>query len=138
MTKRLGWAIALAALILAAAGTLSYLESNALIEADIARRSMQVLIGLMLTGYANVMPKQLDRLRGSIRAQAAAQAAVRVGGWSLTLGGLAYAGLWAFAPLDVANTASIVVVAGATLLTVGYSIWCFATCRSERGASAGR
>lgn len=138
MSKRLGWAIALAAFILAAAAGLDYLEGNAVIGADLARRSMQVLIGLMLAGYANVMPKQLDRLRGSARAQAAAQAAVRVGGWSLTLGGLAHAGLWAFAPLDFANTASIVVVGGATLLTLGYAVWCFATGRRERGASAGR
>lgn len=138
MTKRLVSALALAAFMLAAAGGLSYLENNGIIDSEIARRSMQVLIGLMLAGYANVMPKQLDRLRGSVRAQAAAQAAMRLGGWSLTLGGLAYAGFWAFAPLEIANAASIVVVGGATLLTLGYSVWCFATCRSERGASAGR
>lgn len=138
MSKRLGWAIALAAFILGSAAGLSYLETNDLIGPDLARRSVQALIGLVLAGYANVMPKQLERLQGSVRAQAAAQAAVRVGGWSLTLGGLAYAALWAFAPLEFANTASIVVVGGATLLTLGYAVWSFATCRSERGASAGR
>lgn len=138
MSKRLGWAIALAAFILGSAFALRYAEGAGLIGADGARRAMQVLIGLMLAGYANLMPKQLGRPRGSPRAEAAAQAALRVGGWSLTLAGVAYAGLWAFMPLEIADTAGLAVVATATLLTLGYSVWAFTTCRRADGASAGR
>lgn len=138
MTKRLGWAIALAAFILGSAFTLRYVEAEGMIGADGARRAMQVLIGLMLAGYANLMPKQLGRPRGTPRAEAAAQAVLRVGGWALALAGIAYAGLWAFAPLDVADVAGMAVVAAATLLAVGYAVWGFATCRRPGGASAGR
>lgn len=138
MSKRLGWAIALAAFILGSAFALRYAEGAGLIGPDGARRAMQVLIGLMLAGYANLMPKQLGRPRGSPRAEAAAQAALRVGGWSLTMAGVAYAGLWAFMPLEIADTAGLVVVATATLLTLGYSVWTFTTCRRADGASAGR
>jgi hypothetical protein len=138
MTRRLAWAIALAAFILAAAAALRYAEAAGWIGDEGARRAMQVLIGLMLAGYANLMPKQLGRPRGSSRAEAAAQAALRVGGWSLTLAGIAYAGLWAFMPLEIADTSGLVVVATATLLTAGYSTWAFTTCRRTNGASAGR
>lgn len=138
MTKRLGWAIALAGFILGSAFALRYAEAAGMIGADGARRAMQVLIGLMLAGYANLMPKQLGRPRGTPRAEAAAQAVLRVGGWSLTLAGVAYAGLWAFAPLNVADIAGMAVVAAATLLAVGYTVWSFATCRRPGGASAGR
>jgi len=138
MSKRLGWAIALAAFILGSAFALRYAEGAGLIGPDGARRAMQVLIGLMLAGYANLMPKQLGRPRGSPRAEAAAQAALRVGGWSLTLAGVAYAGLWAFMPLEIADTGGLVVVATATLLTLGYSVWAFTTCRRADGASTGR
>lgn len=138
MTKRLGWAIALAAFILGSTLALRYAEGAGMIGADGARRAMQVLIGLMLAGYANIMPKQLGPTRGSLRADAAAQAALRAGGWSLTLAGVAYAALWAFAPLAIADTAGLFVVAAATLLTLGYAIWAFTACRSDRGASTSR
>ncbi|MBW8303319.1 MAG: hypothetical protein K0M78_05125 [Brevundimonas sp.] len=137
MTKRLGWAIALAAFILGSALALRYAEGARMIGADDGRRAMQVLIGLMLAGYANLMPKQ-GRGAGSLLAQAREQSALRVGGWSLTLAGVAYAALWAFAPLEIADTAGLFVVAAATLLTAGYAVWAFTACRRDPGASTGR
>ena len=100
-----------------------------MISGDAATRTMQVLIGLTLAAYANVMPKDIGRWRASQRAAARSQSALRVGGWSLTLAGLGYAGLWAFAPIAFADVAAIVVVATATLVTIGYSVWAFAGCR---------
>lgn len=138
MTKRLGWAIALAAFILGSAFALRYAEGAGMIGADGAKRTMQVLIGLMLAGYANLMPKQLGPAHGSLRAEAAAQAALRAGGWSLTLAGVGYAGLWAFAPLETADIAGLALVAAATLLTMGYAVWAFTTCRRDRDASPSR
>lgn len=138
MTKRFGWAIALAAFILGSALALRYAEGAGMIDADGARRAMQVLIGLMLAGYANLMPKQLGRARSTPEAEAAAQTALRVGGWSLTIAGLTYAALWAFAPLDIADTAGLLVVAAATLATLGYAVWAFTACRRDRGASTSR
>lgn len=136
--KRLAFAIALAILILAVAGGLSYAENAGMVGEEGARRTMQILIGLVLAAYANLMPKQIGRARGSPQAEAAAQAALRVGGWSLTLAGLAYAGLWAFAPLAIADIASMTVVAAALAATLGYALWSFTACRGQGDASASR
>lgn len=137
ITKRLTWAIALAAFILGSAFALRYAEGAGMLGEVGARRTMQVLIGLMLAGYANLMPKQLGRARGSAIAEARTQSALRVGGWSLTLAGLGYAALWAFAPLEIADTVGTVLVAAATLLTFGYALWAFTACRRTEGTSAG-
>ncbi len=136
--KRLAFAIALAILILAVAGGLRYAEAAGMVGAEGARRTMQILIGLGLAAYANLMPKQIGRARKSPQAEAFAQAALRVGGWSLTLAGLAYAGLWAFAPLAIADLASMAVVATALAATLGYALWSFTACRGAGNASASR
>jgi len=133
--NRLGFAIALAALVLGLAVGLRYAESAGLLAADDVRRVMQVAFGLMLAAYANFMPKQLGPVRGSARAESWAQATLRVGGWSLTLAGLAYAGLWALAPLRVADIASMAVVAAALLVTLGYALRSFTACRRAGDAS---
>ena len=125
-------ALAFAVLILAVSAGLRYAEGAGMIGAAGARRTMQVLIGLGFAAYANIMPKQLWRMRScSPRAEAWAQAGLRVGGWSLMLGGLAYAGLWAFASLPFAEVASKVVLASAGAITIGYALWTYFVCRSE-------
>ncbi|MDP1777868.1 MAG: hypothetical protein Q8K90_04590 [Brevundimonas sp.] len=129
IVKRLGFALGLAAVFLAVAAGLRFAAAEAMIADDLAPRVIQVIIGLGLAAYANVMPKQLGGPRKSAEAETRAQAALRVAGWSMTLAGLAHAGLWAFAPLPFANTASMVLVAGATLVTLAYAVWCFTACR---------
>jgi hypothetical protein len=136
--KRTGFALALGAFILAAAAGLRYAEGADMLGADGARRTMQILIGLLLAAYANFMPKQIGSARRSPHAESRAQAVLRVGGWSLTVAGLVYAGLWAFAPLPVADIASMIAVAAALVLTLGYALWSFTACRSAGDASVGR
>jgi hypothetical protein len=126
--KSLTPALILAGLMLAVAASLRLAEGAGLVDADMARRGIQVAIGLMLAAYANLMPKQIRRWR-SARADAREQAALRVGGWSLTLAGLAHAGLWAFAPLAIADTVAMMVVAGAMVVTLGFAVWSLALCR---------
>ena len=133
--KRFGGAIALAVSFLAAAAALRYAGSQGYIGEEVATRAVQVVIGLGLAAYANVMPKQLSGPRKSAEAETRAQAAQRVGGWSITLAGLVHAGLWAFAPLPFANPASMVVVASAVVLTLGYAVWCF-TLRGRHGETS--
>ncbi len=106
-----------------------------MLSAEVATRAMQVLIGLALAAYANLMPKDVGRLRGSPLAQARAQAALRVGGWSLTLAGIVYAALWAFAPRSFADVASMAVVAAGLVVTLGYAVRCFATRHRASDAS---
>lgn len=135
--KRLAFPIALAILFLSVAGGLRYAEDAGMVGAEGARRTVQILIGLGLAAYANLMPKQIGRARRSPQAEAFAQAALRVGGWSLTLAGLAYAGFWAFAPLAIADIASMTVVAAALAATLGYALWSFTACR-DANASVSR
>ena len=124
-------AVALAVFILAAAASLTYAQDLGGISPDAAKRTMQVLIGLILAAYANLMPKDVGRWRASARAAARSQSALRVGGWSLTLAGLGYAGLWAFAPIAFADVAATAIVAIAMLVTVGYGVWAFVSCRRQ-------
>ncbi|NJC40020.1 hypothetical protein GGQ87_000278 [Brevundimonas alba] len=135
MTHRLVPAIALAAFIITAALGLSYAEGAGWVGEEGGRRIMQVLIGLMLAAYANMMPKQLARPNSSPRAEVATQSVLRVGGWSLALAGLVYAGLWTLAPLDIADIGSMVVLGGATAFMLGYAVWTFAACRRAAGGS---
>jgi hypothetical protein len=130
--KKISTAVALALLILGTAAALRYAQGQDLIGADAARRTMQVMIGVILAAYANLMPKDIGPWRASAPAIARSQSALRVGGWSMTLAGLAYAGLWAFAPLAFADVASTVVVAVATLITMGYGGWTLLACRSDK------
>ena len=127
--KRTAIALALAVFILAAAAALRYAQDLGSISPDAARRAMQVTIGLILAAYANLMPKDVGRWRASARAAARSQSVLRVGGWSLTLAGLGHAGLWAVAPIALADVAATAIVAIATLVTVGYGVWAFASCR---------
>jgi hypothetical protein len=130
--KRTSIAIAVAVLFLALVAGLKYAEGIGVIGPDTAKRTTQVIVGLMLAAYANLMPKDIGRWRASTLAAARSQSALRVGGWSMTLAGLAYAGFWAFASLGLANVASIVVVASAMVITMGYGGWVLFTCRSKR------
>ena len=136
--KRFGAALALAVLFLAATAALRYAASQGVIGEDFATRAVQVIIGLGLAAYANVMPKQVGGSRRSIEAETRAQAAQRVGGWSITLAGLIHAGLWAFAPLSVASTGSMVVVGGAVILTLAHAGWCVTARRRPGDLRTGR
>jgi hypothetical protein len=130
--KRTSIAIVVAVVFLGSAAALKYAASVELIGPDTARRVVQVMAGLMLAAYANLMPKDIGRWRASAVAAARTQSALRVSGWAMTLAGLVYAGLWAFAPLGFADVASMVVVASAMLITMGYGGRALLACRSKR------
>lgn len=133
--KRLGFAFGVAAAFLAVAAGMRLAAAEGIVSEDLAQRIVQVLIGLGLAAYANVMPKQLSGPRRSVEAETRSQTALRVAGWSMTLAGLAYAGFWAFAPLPFADTVSMIPVAVAMVLTLGYALWCFAACRRAPAAN---
>lgn len=120
---RLIFAIALAMAFLAIAAGLKYAGAADLIGTDIAQRAVQAMIGLMLAGYANLMPKQIGSRRASLDAEARVQTARRAGGWSLTLAGLAYAIIWGVAPLTLAPIISMAVVGTGLAVTAGFALW---------------
>ncbi len=87
----LAWGAGLIAVGLAA----SFARQQGYIDADTTTRIVLGATGLMVAWFGNRMPK-------TIAPNALARQAHRVGGWSMALSGLVYAGLWAFAPFDVA------------------------------------
>lgn len=125
--KRIQISLGLAAAILGLSLGLSFLDNTALLSENGANRIMQIAIGLLLAGYGNFMPKDIENTGSSPRAFTA----VRVGGWALTIGGLIYAGLWAFAPYPVADAWSMISVGIAVLITLGYGAWCWMGGRSK-------
>lgn len=111
LTKGLAWAGGLLALALAAtlARRLGY------IDGDAVTRVVMGATGLVLVWYGNRMPKAF--VPGGCARQVQ-----RVGGWSMVLSGLAYAGLWAFAPLSVAFMAGCGAVIAGLAVTIGYGL----------------
>ena len=136
MMKRIFFALAVAGFMLLSAAVLKYAEAQEMIGAEAARRSIQVMIGLILMVYGNFMPKDIAGARTMACAASRAQSALRVGGWSMALAGLGSAGLWPFAPFAFANIASMVVVATALVVTMGYGGWLVLSCRQTQNNSS--
>ena len=69
--------------------------------------------GLMIAWMGNRLPK-------TFVPEAWARQARRVAGWSLAVSGLVYAGLWAFAPFQVAIWGGCGAILAGIAVTVGY------------------
>lgn len=111
VTSSLGWGAAVIACALGAstARELGYIDSESV------TRIVMGLTGLMVAALGNRMPKALAP------SECARQIA-RVGGWSLALSGLVYAGLWALAPVDTAIVGGCAAVIAGIAVTLGYSL----------------
>ena len=129
--KRTAAAAIGAVFLIGLAGLARLAAHMGVIDADMLSRLVQIAIGLSLVVIANGAPKQIGRPRASLEAEGRAQAARRAAGWSLTLAGLIYAGVWILAPVALAAPVSMAVVAiGLTLAVLG----ALNACRS-RGAN---
>lgn len=102
--------------IIALALGVSFARQLGYLDGDASIRLAVGVNGLMIAYYGNRMPKTLVP-------NACARQVNRVGGWAMVLSGLAYVGLFAFAPIPVA----VMVGSGAVLtglaVTLGYSLW---------------
>ena len=112
------------ALLLTLANKLGWIDS------ETTTRGVMVLIGLMLVVVGNSMPKKQEgppsQTAGDIVIR---QSITRVGGWAMLLGGLVWAGLWAFAPRDLAQVGSIAAVVTAVVVMLAFAVWRFRTHR---------
>lgn len=89
------------------------------LSVDFVRRASGVLLGIIVIGYANLVPKALSPLI-TMRCDAATEQALRrFTGWSLVAGGLAYSLCWMLAPLVDARLRSVALLGTAVLLVVG-------------------
>jgi len=85
------------------------------VDGDVSRRVVTSVIGLMVAWTGNRMPK-------AFVPSACARQFRRVGGWSMMLSGLVYAGLWAFAPIQVAFTWGCAAVIAGMAVTIAYGL----------------
>ncbi len=111
LTHSLAWGGGIIALALVA----TFARQRGYIDGDTASRIVLAVIGLMIAAYGNRAPK-------AFVPSAAARKANRVAGWSLVISGLIYAGLWAFAPFDVALIGGCGAVALGMIVTVLYCL----------------
>ena len=107
----LTWGIGIVVLALGA----TYARKLGYIEAETVTRLVLGATGLMVAWFGNRMPK-------TFVPSARARQAQRVGGWSMALSGLVYAGLWAFAPFDVALIGGCGAILVGIAVTVGYCL----------------
>lgn len=117
MTNRITSSLALAGLLLAVSASLAYARKFGVVGADVPVRGTMVLAGLVLVFYANVIPKSVSQH------SARGQSVQRVAGWAFALAGLAYAAIWAFAPIHIAADTSMTAVALGFVCVIGYCGW---------------
>jgi len=107
----LAWGVGIVLLALAA----SFARKLGYIDTDTVNRLVMGAIGLMVAWFGNRMPKRFVPI-------AWARKANRVGGWSMALSGLVYAGLWAFAPPQVAMLGGCGAILAGLAVTIGYCL----------------
>lgn len=89
------------------------------IDAEGVTRGVMVIIGLGLAAIGNMVPKTRDGPPPpTLELAALRQRVMRTAGWALMLGGLAFAGLSAFAPLSIAPLSAAVVLGGAMAVMI--------------------
>jgi hypothetical protein len=112
MNKDLMGSVAWGAGIIAVALVATLARQMNYIDGDTVTRIVLAIIGLMVAWYGNRMPK-------AFAPSATARRVTRVGGWSMALSGLLYAGLWAFAPLSVALLVGCGAILAGIVVTIG-------------------
>lgn len=103
-----------------------------LIDSETTTRGVMVIIGLMLAVIGNSMPKKQEGPPAqSVGEISLRQSITRVGGWAMLLGGLIWAGLWAFAPRDLAPIGGSAAVGTGVIVMLAYAVWRLRTHRSS-------
>jgi uncharacterized membrane protein len=123
LPKPLTNGLALGAALLTAAFAVKCGQRLHFLGPDSASRGMQILIGLCLAGYANVIPKSPPVAFRSEAQLTRVTATRRLAGQTFTLAGLLYAAVWALAPDAVAFPLALTELAGATLFCFAYCLW---------------
>lgn len=123
MTTRRGnlaFDIGLAALLIALSLLTAFARQLGISDdPDTGIRLVNIVIGLVLARYGNVVPRQLVRYEPDSDRPARRRACLRFCGWAFALGGLVYAAIWATFPIDDAAFWSLFPVGGAMLAVGG-------------------
>lgn len=113
-----------AAIFLLTAVVLNELRQRQLVSAEMVMRLMGMLMGSAVLVSANAIPKRLVPLARLSCAPAREQTLRRFAAWALVLGGLGYTLAYALAPIAIATTLAICLLAPAVLVVGGITARC--------------
>jgi hypothetical protein len=126
----------IAAIYLLTAVVLNELRQRHVVGAETVVRLMGMLMGSVVLVSANAIPKRLVPLARQSCDPAREQTLRRFGGWALVLGGLGYTLAYALAPIAIASTLAIFLLAPAALVVAGITARCAWMRRSVRRGGA--
>lgn len=126
----------IAAIYLLTAVVLNELRQRHLVSAEAAVRLMGMLMGAVVLVSANAIPKRLVPLARLSCDPAREQTFRRFGGWVMVLGGLGYTLAYALAPIAIASTLAVSLLAPAVLIVAGTTARCAWRHRSARRGGA--
>lgn len=115
MNKQLIGSLAWAGGIVVLALGMTFARQSGYVDQDTVTRVVIGANGLMIAWFGNRMPK-------AFVPSTVARKVHRVGGWSLVLSGLVYAGVWAFAPIQTAVIVGCGAVLAGMAVTFGYCL----------------
>lgn len=94
-------------------------RETGLIEGDFGKRLAAAMMGLLVAICGNVLPKVARRIEMTRETAAAYASADRLAGFALVVAGIAYSGIWLFAPLERAVFGASLVGLGGFFLALG-------------------
>jgi len=129
-------ALLIAAMYLLAAVTLNELRRHHVVSAETVERLMGLLMGTVVIVSANAIPKRLVPLSRLSCDPAREQTLRRFGGRVLFLGGLGYTLAFALAPIAIAGSLAICLLAPAVVAVAGITARCaWMRRRAKRGGA---
>ena len=117
-------ALLIAAAYLLTAVALDALRQHHVVSAETTERFMGMLFGAVAIVSANAIPKRLVPLARLSCDPAREQALRRFGARALVLGGLGYTLAFALAPIEIASTLAICLLAPAAVVVAGITARC--------------
>jgi hypothetical protein len=126
----------IAAIYLLTSVVLNELRQHQIVSTETVVRLMGMLMGALVLVSANAIPKRLVPLAHLSCDPAREQTLRRLAGWALVLGGLGWTLAYALAPIAIASTLAICLLAPAFLLVAGITARCAWMRRSaQRGGT---
>lgn len=132
MNQSIRRSLSLAAIYLLTAVVLNALRQRDVVSAETAERLMGVLLGSVVIVSANAIPKRLVPLARLSCDPGREQTLRRFAGRAMVLGGLGFTLAYVLAPIAIASTLAICLLAPAVLVVAGITTRCAWMRRSAR------
>ena len=130
-------ALVVAASFLTLAVAVAFAEKAGRVSGETGDRIVQIVAGLVVVYYANLVPKTLERSCARC-SPSRVQALQRFSGRMLVLGGLGYALAWALLPYDRASLPAQVILGGSVVAVIVRWSWTVRTGGGGSGSPTGR